>query len=80
MYDPYRYFLVDRLHYFRAQCLVENATTFFASVLDYCLKYNPSLCQNGGRCIPTEDQSNMACLCPAGWTGDLCDRGKILTK
>lgn len=46
---------------------------FFFKDLDECLA-NP--CANGGECI--NSIASFTCKCPPGWTGPLCDIGKIL--
>lgn len=34
-------------------------------------------CQNGGTCESTEE-GGFECVCEEGWTGDVCDVGKLI--
>ena len=35
---------------------------------------DPNQCQNGGQCVPLVDSVKFNCICPAGYTGDLCEK------
>lgn len=35
-------------------------------------------CQNGAQCLNNE--GSFICSCAGGWSGPLCDQGKVLTS
>ena len=47
---------------------------FFPIILDIddCLS---NACANGGSCV--DGVNNYSCICPVGYTGDLCESGKV---
>jgi len=48
-----------------------EGTSYCAPGLDQDKK--DSFCANGGTCISDPQNRHEGCICPEGWTGDLCD-------
>ena len=55
--------------------LVYNMNSDFPPIvldIDECL---PNPCSNGGSCV--DGVNNYSCICRVGYTGDLCETGKV---
>ena len=48
----------------------------FINVDSPCMT-NP--CANGGQCMVTADQQGTGCICPAGFSGALCNDRKYIS-
>ena len=47
----------------------------FVPDIDDC---TPDACKNGGTC--TDGVNTFSCACSAGYTGDKCETGKLVTQ
>ena len=60
------------LFFFFILFITDSLSYFSLTDIDYCVNHS---CSNGGSCV--DSISNYSCNCPAGYTGDHCERGKL---